>query len=281
MSKSDLQNVHLHTIRKNNDNNYDKVKLVIGSSNISQQNNDNEYDNTQLIIGTPAPIPKKISDGKKQEVSAHSKDVMSSVYSHRSVKMLKKIGDKAMGYRWMHDQESEYYLRWEYFFRIISIVLSTTLAALTSSSILADVSDYAKNAFNITILVLSIVVGIVVGIKDFGDFKVIAIEHKNIAAEYASLYHSIQKEFALDKNRLLDDIFFNDIVSSYDNLQSDAPMIRRKTLSNYAKIMDTERPLVDDLDKIEISIDKTTDIKQKSEPDLQKKYEIERWLRQF
>jgi hypothetical protein len=255
--------------------------------------NENKYEQIELLVGTPTTKTNQIKQNvlsknyRSNSVETNDNKKKNEIKS-RPIFLLEKIGTKSMGYRWMHDQEYAYYIKVDNNLKIISLILAGILTTLSSSTLTDTVAQNNSivNAINILQLIFSLLVIIFLGIKDNGDYKMRAVEHKSTSTEFATIYHSIQKEFAIDKNKLVDEIFINDIVKDYDKLSSDAPIIRRSTMDKYSDILKSGHSIItDELDNLDIGSVNTNnispDIDNNEGIDPKHKYEFDRWLKHF
>jgi len=226
---------------------------------------ENKYDQVELLVGTTIntdEIVRKSSDSKKK----------SDKSQQRSESLLNKIRDQSMRYRWLHDKESVYYYNLYYALQIISKIIAGLMVTLSTSSLFTDSYPVQIIAF-----ILSIILMIILVITDQGDYKLVSTDHKNHAIEFSSIYHTIQKELAIDPNKMNDQIFISDISKDYSNTSSGAPSIRQSLEDRYDRMGIKEK--IDCIGKLETSatvgmIRATTKF---SDVDRKRKYDLHRW----
>lgn len=193
---------------------------------------------------------------------------------------LKKIGEKSIGYKWMHNYEKEYYEKNEGIYKIWEIILLAIIGTITGGEFVAFTSEFAKvlNAASTNILVtiiifwgintlkliISLIYAVVKGLKDSGDFPKKIYDHQYTCAKFNEIYMDIQNQFTLSvKNREIDSSFLQNKTKEFNELMQTAPKIRRSTINKYIKATENEdiyKPLlVGEFDKIEIVIDEDKD----------------------
>ena len=212
-------------------------------------------------------------------------------WNHRIKLLLKKIGEKSMGYRWMHDQEAKYFLKIGYWFGVGQIILSSFLSIMSSGTLIGMASDMDPDdgdeilvIATVCELCTSFILLVLIGIKEQSDFKGKANQHQRTAHMFAKIYRSIQEQMTLDiEERENDRIFLREKIQQYDLLMDGALEVRSGTMEKYITATenhDIYKPaLIGDVDGIEIDMD--DERQNKDSPDEHGKYEIERWLQNF
>lgn len=208
---------------------------------------------------------------------------------------LKKIAEKALGYKWMHNQDRYMNSNINYVFRIIEIIILALLGTVTCSEIiLLNLIIGNKDIFNYVILCIQIVLIffnlIIRGIREFTDFNSLSENHRQYAIKFGLINNLIQEKFISNsKNKEDKECFLKDITKSYNDLLEGAPSIRKKTLNKYIKFSEdneiNKQIIIGGYDKIEIIINNDSDksnlkISSKQENHNDKyKFEMERWLK--
>lgn len=203
--------------------------------------------------------------------------------------MLKKFGEKSLGYKWMHVQDQYYYENIEYIFKIFEIIVLGMLAALTGGEFVwLFFSTGALSLFYIVSLSVQVVLiflsSIVRGIREVKDYASIIENHRNTAIKFGLVNLYIQEKFSIEPNN--NERFLKKITKKYSDLLENAPVIRKSTLNKYIKATgdgDIKKSfIIGGYDKIEIIIDKdieNTNVKIKKEDiDDKYKFEMQRWL---
>jgi len=192
--------------------------------------------------------------------------------------MLSKIEDKALGYRWIHDQEFKYNMKQDKKLQNILNILNGLQGVSSSGAVLSIFSTNYKG-IGITIIIifqllLSFLIGILLQKKENSDYKIKAFEHKQVSSEYEHLYNSIQKEFTLE-NRTPS--FLDDILKEYEKLrEASSNGIRQDTITKYENMIKNRNLTnVDELSNI------PTSVRENIKDDSRKKYEIDRWQKNF
>lgn len=286
----------------------DKDKIVIPSK--LRRNHSHENDDDHLISGGDSNSETVIHiEGGKQkdddsiseekEIAMEIKGDITNLdtngsWNYKIVLLLQKIGKRTMGYRWMHDQESQNNDAQDNKYMIAQIVLNV-LNAVISGSIMVTLI-YAANLQNdlttlyiltaIT-LALQIASGVVTGIRESSDFSETSIKHNYAAIKFGELNLDIQNQFSLNIDaRDTDKDFLKNIIKRYNDLNMTSPKISDDVKQKYVasdEDNDVYNPIiVGDYNNIQMS-DKKNDRMQ--DDDIEKgsksKYEIERWLSRF
>lgn len=265
----------------------------------------NHNSDTQLSLSPDDKELHNEDDGKKitfeQDVQYSQNALLynsenKKPWNNRIKLLLKKLGEKSMGYRWMHDQENEYYLKLDKNINNFLIILSAIVTALNSTalaSLFASEDDFAI-IFWLTLinLILSLILTIIIGIKDKSEYGTIAKNHRETSYKFTQIYHSIQEQLSLDvEDREVDKEFLGKKIKEYDYLMQSKPNIRKKIADKYiseTKNTNIYKPIITtEFENIDIDVDNAdTVINMKSTPEndiKQKKinYEISRWLKNF
>ena len=211
---------------------------------------------------------------------------------------LKKIGEKAMGYKIMHTKDQYYNSDINDKFKVAEIILLSILFTVQSGSFVGILADTGlrDNVISMAIIsgieiIIVLVYSVVYGLKENGDYDRNTIEHKIAASQYGKLNTKIQQYIffkdSKDKKiqRLKDKNYIKKIASKYNKTQEISPMIREETLNVY--IINTEnkgihRPvLVGDIEEIKIVIDDNKDNKNIDSVDVKNKIadQLNNWLR--
>lgn len=227
-------------------------------------------------------------------------------WNNRIKLLLKKLGEKSMGYRWMHDQENIHYLKIDEIVNFVQITIGAILTILNSSGL---VSLYTNNdhivIFTLTLsnLVLSAILTIIIGIREKSDYRSIAQNHRDTAYRFTLIYHSIQEQLSLNiKDRHSDKVFMSEKIKEYNDLMQSKQNIRKKIVDKYiceTKNTNIYKPVImAEFENIDIDVDNDVSIdvdnitsdhdreqknKQKNNPKNTSKqnkinYEINRWL---
>jgi hypothetical protein len=248
---------------------FDQIDLQLGKETKEQETE--RYDiktNQSSIVAPPQPI----------------------TWNQKTEYLLQRIGEKSMGYRWMHEQEHLYHTGYNDKLQLYLIVLTGILGTLSSGSIIGLFSDSSsKNnillALTITQLIMSFIMGVVLGIKEQGDYKMTAMQHKQISSKFAVLYHSIQRQFSLDpRNREDDKTFLNDKIREFDDLVASPNVIRNETMTKYNNtIADKNISKVDDIETFDtLRYDRAhTSATMSNKNDARVNFEVERWIHNF
>lgn len=212
------------------------------------------------------------------------------------ISLLKNIGEKSIGCKWMHDIEANHYSSLNHYLLFAEIILISILTTITSGSIVIILlqigisqSDYLMACINSILLILTLMYCIIKGIREAGDYSVLVRNHKYSATKYHAISLNIQKQLALSaKDRMHEKEFLIYIQEAFTTIQYEEPNIRRRTKNKYLqelKKMDQNNEFND----IEILLTNNSDIqnynsiKNKESVDENDKYhyEITRYFSNF
>jgi hypothetical protein len=206
-------------------------------------------------------------------------------WNNNILKLLNKIGRKTMGYRWMHDQASQFNQNSHNTYKIVEIILAAVLDLITGGELCGFIFNNGLNQDKTLIItiaciqfVLLIVSHVIVGIKTASDFEKNVSRHDHAATKFGEINLSIQQKLALEiKYRGDDKEFLNHIIKTFTDLLVIAPKIDQKIQNEYVeKSEDNDifsTPLINE--------DDLTDVKIQSEEEAEHNYQIDRWLRNF
>lgn len=228
-------------------------------------------------------------------------DKLDEPWNYRIMLQLKKIGEKSMGYKWMHNEDMMYYTLKFRCLTLIEVILLSLIGTLSGIEIF---SLFTTNNKLISILstcihtLLVIIYGLIKAIKESSDYPSRIYNHRWSSVKFGQISSEIQNQFCLPINKRDSDTgFLQYKTTDYnDNLLS-APVIRSCTRNKYingTKNINISQPLsLGSMEKIEIVIDKgenndidIKDIKLKDHANHIKQsienkfeYEMERFLR--
>ncbi len=244
---------------------------------------------------------KKYTHGAKLVDKKYIVEDLEKPWNYRIMSQLQNIGEKSLGYKWMHNEEMCYYTYRLTFVTTVEIVF----AALHGASLLGSIVSLfdADNSF-ILYVTLTLVQGlfyightIMKTYKEASDFPGKIYEHRWSSIEFSRIATAIQNQFCMPiSKRDNDENFLDYKTGEFDSAQFGAPVIRTETKNRYiegTKDSDISKPMtLGDIDKIEIVIDKSeedveiTDVNLKSrEKDIMRnidnkfQYEYDRFLR--
>lgn len=253
-----------------------------------------EFERIELQLGA--------NNKDKKKVVNNNQKTSTEVNNDRIGLLLKRIGEKSMGYRWMHNQEYNHYLKIDYMLGILQIVLTATISTLTSGMLVGLLSDTNLRsdptiliALTMSELILSLLLAIVIGIREQGDYKSKSGSHREQVGKYARIYHSIQEYFSLDIINIDEQkTFLKEKVKEFDELISNVLAIRSRTMEKYLRISkDKNITTTEELEKIDIGFKRNSTLinikddnnkdtnSTMTEDDRMKKFEFDRWIHNF
>ena len=230
------------------------------------------------------------------------------VWNYKILLMLRKVGKKTMGYRWMHDQEAEYYEQMDTHIGIYEMIILAFMGTITGAGFINLVTSAGLDnsiIFNIIIQVIYLIIfflmATVKGYRDINKYEKKKNSHFNAATKNAELNLNIQYQLSLNiSDRDNDKIFLQNVIKSFNDILLLSPPIRNCTKLKYvegAKDNDIFNPLISVGDNLQIIIhddnnrirnnengniedDDNENIVAKTS-DSKMSYEIDRWLQHF
>lgn len=212
------------------------------------------------------------------------------LWNTKIVMLLNKIGRKTMGYRWMHDQASQYNQNKHLQFKIVEVILAAMLDLLTGGELCGFIFNEGLNTNKTLVItitcvqfVLLLVSHIVTGIKITAEFDKVISHHDYAAKKFGEINLNIQQKLALEVEVRGDDReFLNHMVKAFSDLLEIAPKIDQKIQDEYvekASDDDVFSPISAD---VEVEHDEPTNSHEEKIPiEKTSNYQIERWLRNF
>jgi hypothetical protein len=206
-------------------------------------------------------------------------------WNYKIVLLLKKIGKKTMGYRWMHEQDAKYYDNINSKLAVVEMLLLAFLGTLSGGQFVYFMINSGLNQNPIVYIVLSVVqlvsifaAAIVKGYRDVSKFENLRAEHNYVALKNAELNLDIQYQLSLNvKNREDDKSFLLHIIRKFNDILFLSPKIREKTKKHYLEESDDN----DIFNPIMIDTAPTGTQIQNTPQSSELKYQIDRWLQHF
>lgn len=235
------------------------------------------------------PIEEK-SDKKKYIV-----DCLEKPWNFHMMLQLKSIGERSNGYKWMHNEELEYYTIAARYTMVMEIVLVTLHGASIASSFVALFAD-KNNQIAIIIItcfqtVLYILSMIIKTYREGMAFDEKIYNHRWTLLKFSQLSSQIQNQFCLPVSRRSDDQSFLEYRSNdFNDILFGAPVIRPITKQRYLDtIKDSEIAkalALSNINQIEIIMeqeknsDQVTPLpKQPEETNTNYRYQLDRFFR--
>lgn len=188
-------------------------------------------------------------DELKQESKKKRKNLATTVYKMGKKEpwnmgveiMLRKIAEKAGGYRWMHNLQKEQLDRKDSIYgwieRVLlglTLVVSGIITLLTAIGVNDHIATIlVTGALEISLLFLYTVIK---ETHDYQDFQAKIYANEQDARRYNEINLEIQKQFALDKSdRRPDKEFLTSMVDKYNDTIYQASMLDKGIMNKYLK----------------------------------------------
>jgi hypothetical protein len=255
--------------------------------NRSKQTKEIDVDNNEinsvvmdeLVILNPKESKENFTHDEKDNIERADNIDLNRPWNMLLSLQLKKLGEKAIAYKWLHDYESGHYERCEKICGRTELVSQVILGTFTGAFFVSlvsklDVSKEGIMALLITQLVFMMFWSLVYGIRNTGHFTKRSFDHKYVSTKFNELYLQIQGQFILPVQKRVDDFkFYGDISKKFTGYMFTAPSIRKSAENKYlsaCKNGDIYKPIMlGDFEKVEVIIsDNSTDINVKSNEDI-------------
>jgi len=238
---------------------------------------------------------------KEPEKNKPKKIVSSGKWNYGIQLLLKKIGEKSMGFKWMHNRERVYFEKLDSKYKLATLILLAVIGTISGSEIILAIIDvdskYVYLSFAIIIFLVNIVHSVVTGIRETEGTNELITSHQTASSKFNKINLDIQTQFTFDiEDRASDKDFLQNTIQYYNDVLDNAPTIRDETANLYMdaiKDKNIYKPLmIGGFEQIEIVINESknepeTEIRIKSNENIEQsyedrnKYQIERWLKNF
>ena len=249
------------------------------------------------------------SSSHDEEIEYSSEEELEEIYdieepwNYRIQLLLKKIGERAMGYKYMHIQDQYHYVWVLRVYFLIEVVVLSIIGMLTGGQLVGFIasSDFAEDPkivipLNIIQILIVFLYAIIRGFRMVGGYEDNIWSHKYNSAKFNEIFLEIQEQLSLPTaDRAVDKEFLKYIIKQYNGLLETSPKIRQKSIKKYLKSVEDEnifKPItIGGFEKIEIVINKKRK-KENKDKDKEKsktgtlnrlpfvdKFEIDRWLK--
>lgn len=221
-------------------------------------------------------------------------DDLEKPWNYRIMLQLKTIGERSLGYKWMHNEELMYYAQRLKMLTILEIVLTTLHATSIAGSIVSLFNNTNIYALMIILTCIQTVLFICTNIiktwKEAAEYPTKIYDHRWSCIKFGQIATQIQNQFCLHVSKRNNDENFLEYKSTdFDDALFGAPIIRSVTMKQYldgTKDSNIIKPLsLGNIGNIEIVVDKNEDCEGKSKEDksknMESKYnhEMDRFLR--
>lgn len=240
--------------------------MVFSNSNVGRSILDEDQDNWNREGEDKIPTTE-IKGGSNTVIKSEKRYIYEELdrpWNYRIMLQLKQIGERSQGYKWMHNEESDYMTNYLQRLTLFEIIFTTLHGASLASSLVALFSDMGvlvlviftclQTAFYVISTVLKTY-------KEASDFSSRIMSHHNTCIRFSSLAVQIQNQFCLPVSKRVDDESFLEYKSNeFNDILLGAPSIRETTKTAYlesVKNIDIAKPLsLGNIGQIEIVIDK-------------------------
>lgn len=159
----------------------------------------------------------------------------------RQESLLKRWGEKAAGYRWLHNHARLKYKNQHDYLSYPSIIIASITGvggfAVLNPSGTDDLNSITKRNIMIAQYVfafLNVIGGILTSISKFSQCQHLSERHSVMCIQYSKFYRSIDMELSLDVQHRADVIeFVSKCRDEYDKLLDEAPDIPRESIEAF------------------------------------------------
>jgi len=190
--------------------------------------NAREYDN-----GSNVDIESNEEEILKEILLKSNKQNINKGWNDKNENILISIGENCTSYKYMHDRSAQICYRTHKIIKIILIVFSTLLSAMTSVP-----NSYTCSSGYVTIVmyILTYVVTLLSVLMHFLQNENKGISHTRAASEFSKLYHDIQQQMCLyRRDRIIAFKFLSKIFKTYDSLIVTSPEINESVFNEFKR----------------------------------------------
>lgn len=214
-------------------------------------------------------------------------------WNYKILLLLRKIGKKTMGYRWMHEQDTKYYTKLNDRYNIYERLILAFIATITGAGFVSFLSGANLQNNKTIYIVISIIQLVAIFfaaiIKEYryvNNYEEYKNDHSMAAVKNAEINLDIQYQLSLNvQERDADKYFLSNIIKRFNDVLYQAPKIREETKKKYleeSEDNDMFNPIItDDNGILQIVVHDKDEMKDKQNTDSKMKYQIDRWLQNF
>ena len=183
-------------------------------------------------------------DDEKEPLKIQTSQNMSDFnnqWTDKQEKLLMKWGEKAAGYRWLHNMARIKFKKQHDYLSYPTIILSSItgvggFAVLNPSSSGETSTSNKQNILIIQYLfaLMNVVGGMINSIAKFNNSLQLSEAHSAMCIQYSKFYRNIDMELSLEKNNRVNAVkFVAKCRQEYDRLLSEAPDIPYECIKNF------------------------------------------------
>ncbi len=201
-------------------------------------NNTNESDNTEhKILFSTNTVEIRNDD----QIPLNNNLSNRTSWNRSIVELLKKIGERSLGYRWMHNYESDYFASIESKMATLEMLLIGLIGVLETVTFIGAISG-VEIVSNLSVILsilgvqilLTFLFGIVKTIRENSNYPKQSFDHKYCSNKFNNINLKIQEQFSLEIERRDDDkTFTHHLLNNYNELLFESPSVRNKTMKKY------------------------------------------------
>lgn len=217
-------------------------------------------------------------------------------WNYKILLLLRKIGKKTMGYRWMHEQESQYYEKVSGRINIIEMLILALLGTITGGGFINFAASSGLDGNKVVYIIITVaqlviifLSAIIKGYSRIKEYEKKFNNHTNASIKNAELNLSIQYQLSLNlPDRENDKIYLKNVINSFNDILLLSPNIRNVTKNKYLEESndnDIFNPIIAEEDGPNIVINYDNNKTEKNvgnnNIDSHVNYQIDRWLQHF
>lgn len=166
----------------------------------------------------------------------HTKTKKRRNWTDENSHYVKRVGQRAGGFKWMHAQAAGYYNKCYNWWGISCIIVSAIAAAGDIPYVATCQADI--NWIKIMAIILGFLVTIALGIYQFKNYGGKTVEHRNSEANYDAFYEQIKQELqknSKDRQDATDYVVW--IAQGMTNLKNSSPIIPQHIVEKYREMI--------------------------------------------
>ncbi len=236
---------------------------------------------------TKINIPDDFSiDIDDVETEEHDRPQDNLVWADQAKLIMKTVGERAMAYQFMHEQDAVRNNKIHNRVKYTDIVLKALVATLSGSTFINLISTTEVNrAALITLvilqLIMAITMGILEGIKQEGNFFEDYNKHLKLATLNGHLVNKTKVGLVFEDKTNCKEMIA-EMITQFEDYKGTHPHVSESALNKYIKLSrntQIRKPLITgDFDTVQIVVERPPDPNTEDDTDIQADYEIRRFL---
>jgi hypothetical protein len=208
-------------------------RRVVDLQHQQQQDTTSSQQPEEFIFQQPAYDPDLL---RQQQLPATATGSNRRGWNTQMALYVKRMGQRAGGYKWMHGQSSRYFTKRYQLIGITAIIVNALATAGNIPYVASCQTDL--NWIKIVAIILGFLVTVTMAFQQFKDYGARKSQHTTGEANYAALYDHIQQQLRKNSRDRQDaNDYVEWIAKELNDLKGASPLIPPSILSKYRGII--------------------------------------------